>query len=435
MAFLTLFNRRWSPTDVSGLLAEYRFADGSGTTLTDHSGNGNHGTLGAAGAAPTWAATGLTFDGGDRVTVPVALADVRSVVVYATETGRSSYNVVLSSDNAAGLTWGVNNNTGNYKPNPFFWVGGVGEGLRAVDDTFQQDGGQGAAWVQNGAADALYVNGWPCPGASAGAGGGETSATGRIGDLVIGANPGNGALAPFVGTMSGMLLYSTALTASQVAQAHAYLAARAAARGLTPYASGFTGYRLWAEGDSITAGTTIVTDPTVTASGLYAQSYSTVNRALAGNTIARIAGGIRSRTLQQYSSAATRNVLWLFAGTNDIYLGGLSAAATFSYLAQTVQYATSVGFKVVVCPMLSRTSSGAAGGDVDARKNTYNSLISAAAAGWGSGVRVIPLSALAGLVEDGAYAGANFSDGTHPTQAASDGIIAPAFVTEVDAFG
>jgi hypothetical protein len=36
----------------SGLLADYRFDDGSGTTLTDYSGNGYHGTLGGSGL--TW---------------------------------------------------------------------------------------------------------------------------------------------------------------------------------------------------------------------------------------------------------------------------------------------------------------------------------------------------------------------------------------------
>ena len=54
----------------AGLLAEWRFDDGAGTTLTDYSGNGHHGTFGAGGAAPTWTPAGLSFDGGDYVSVP-----------------------------------------------------------------------------------------------------------------------------------------------------------------------------------------------------------------------------------------------------------------------------------------------------------------------------------------------------------------------------
>ena len=49
------------PTDLrteSGLVGYWRFDEGFGTTVTDHSGNGNHGTFGAISgdttAYPTW---------------------------------------------------------------------------------------------------------------------------------------------------------------------------------------------------------------------------------------------------------------------------------------------------------------------------------------------------------------------------------------------
>lgn len=55
------------------LIAEYRFDDGSGTTLTDYAG-GYHGTLGASTAAPAWNTQGLTFDAvDDTVSLPVAI--------------------------------------------------------------------------------------------------------------------------------------------------------------------------------------------------------------------------------------------------------------------------------------------------------------------------------------------------------------------------
>jgi hypothetical protein len=70
------------PTIVQdGLVAEWRFDDGAGQTLTDHQG-GHHGTLGAtSGAAaddPTWTAQGLSFDGGDFVRLP-SLPAIRGV--------------------------------------------------------------------------------------------------------------------------------------------------------------------------------------------------------------------------------------------------------------------------------------------------------------------------------------------------------------------
>src|ERR687897_3703927 len=51
-----------------GLVAEWRFDDGSGQVLTDYSGNGNHGTLGANSSVgaddPTWIPEGLSFASG-----------------------------------------------------------------------------------------------------------------------------------------------------------------------------------------------------------------------------------------------------------------------------------------------------------------------------------------------------------------------------------
>lgn len=54
-----------------GLIAEWRFDEGTGQVLTDYTGNGHHGqlgnTTGSDTADPTWTAQGLSFDGGDRV--------------------------------------------------------------------------------------------------------------------------------------------------------------------------------------------------------------------------------------------------------------------------------------------------------------------------------------------------------------------------------
>ena len=56
----------------AGLVAEWRFDDGSGQQVTDYSGNDNHVTLGTTGGVdasdPTWQASpaALSFDGGDQ---------------------------------------------------------------------------------------------------------------------------------------------------------------------------------------------------------------------------------------------------------------------------------------------------------------------------------------------------------------------------------
>ncbi len=48
---------------IAGATADYNFLQGSGTVLTDISGNGNNGTLGTGALAPTWTPQGLTFTG------------------------------------------------------------------------------------------------------------------------------------------------------------------------------------------------------------------------------------------------------------------------------------------------------------------------------------------------------------------------------------
>lgn len=57
----------------NGLVAEWRFDDGSGQVLTDYTGNGHHGQLGSTTGSdtedPTWTSEGLSFDGGDYVVV------------------------------------------------------------------------------------------------------------------------------------------------------------------------------------------------------------------------------------------------------------------------------------------------------------------------------------------------------------------------------
>ncbi len=145
----------------------------------------------------------------------------------------------------------------------------------------------------------------------------------------------------------------------------------------------------------------------------------------------------RSRVVQRFAAGAAKNVLCVFAGTNDGYVDATSPADVFAMLDGVVTESIAAGFKVVVCPMLSRTSSSAAwtATTMDEWKNTHNGLILASASRWGANARIVPASSLAGLIEDGTYSGGNFQDGTHPTQTATTDIIAPAFATEVDAFG
>ena len=94
----------------SSLGALYLFDDGAGTTLTDYGPNGLHGTLGAAGAAPSWVTEGLSFDGGDNVSLPGGAAlDL---------TGNNA-TLMIVMNLSAGANDGTTQPLGCYGPNPF----------------------------------------------------------------------------------------------------------------------------------------------------------------------------------------------------------------------------------------------------------------------------------------------------------------------------
>jgi hypothetical protein len=88
----------------AGLVAEYRFDEYSrvpgSTILFDYSGNGFHGTFGAAGAKPTLTAQGISFDGGDYITCPqIGLGTGPLSIICAMKANNttSSYTIISNA--------------------------------------------------------------------------------------------------------------------------------------------------------------------------------------------------------------------------------------------------------------------------------------------------------------------------------------------------
>ena len=128
------------------------------------------------------------------------------------------------------------------------------------------------------------------------------------------------------------------------------------------------------------------------------------------------------------------NVLVVWAGTNDMAIGGATPAATYANLVSYCQARQAVGWKVLVCQMLSRGGTNPIGGEtMDADKNTYNALI---AAGW-------PTFALgyvtfnANITADGAYSNLTYilNDLIHPTVLSVNSYVAPAISAAVNSLG
>jgi trimeric autotransporter adhesin len=70
-----------SAAPIAGATADYNFLQGSGTVVTDNTGNGNNGTLGSGALAPAWTPQGLSFTGQNQVALPAALNSSETFVI------------------------------------------------------------------------------------------------------------------------------------------------------------------------------------------------------------------------------------------------------------------------------------------------------------------------------------------------------------------
>lgn len=137
------------------------------------------------------------------------------------------------------------------------------------------------------------------------------------------------------------------------------------------------------------------------------------NRAQGGDTIASLQAQYSTYDANQYI-AGKDNICIIFAGTNDIYLNGDSAATAYGNLQSYCSQATTTGYKVVVITMLPR------GSPYESVRESYNNLIYA---GFSAGtLACVALVDVAGNLVIG-QAGQNSNttyynvDGVHPNNA------------------
>lgn len=218
-----------------GAAAIYLFNEGSGTVLRDYSGNGYDGTLGAAAAAPTWGATGLTFDGGDEVSMGVAAgleavgaSGSLSITIACVSTDLGAGNTLIGkARNGAANDWGLTILTDgrvfvNYRDDStsgsFTSAAGVAVSGTPIELTMTiSDGGS-----------SLYVNGaWNAGKTAAGVRPITAADTFYIGRAT------NSVKYNLIGAVYAAAVYPFPLTVGQVAQNHAALKALLAPRGVT----------------------------------------------------------------------------------------------------------------------------------------------------------------------------------------------------------
>jgi hypothetical protein len=222
----------------SGLVAQYDFNEGSGTVLTDVSGNGNNGTLCASTAAPTWNAVnaggGLVFNAANAqcVTLPSALNGVKTWQIYmthqiqATGTSSATYPFVIvgngTAANSAGVGFVEGFVGGTAFPNNTS-VSPLEPGIRTYGGASQVSTLSGftgtgmLTWALDNSTDQIYINGF---GPLATPTNGHSQGTQTAGVYQFGGRPFfiNGNNSWWTGTIFYALAYSTELTAAQIIQ-------------------------------------------------------------------------------------------------------------------------------------------------------------------------------------------------------------------------
>jgi chitobiase/beta-hexosaminidase-like protein len=242
-------------------------------------------------------------------------------------------------------------------------------------------------------------------------------------DLLVNANGIIGAIiatpirqadaTPLIGGSPGIVQYNNVATFASFS-------------GLTEAVIGNSQRSLVIQGDSISVGQ--FTNPTWAQSlVLNSTLWSVANVAVGTQGLNEVNSNVLSMTTiaptsvdPLFNAALNSNVVVIWGGTNDIALGGSTAAQVYSALQTYVAARLAVGFKVVVVPMLSRVT-------IDATVQTFNALL--AATPLGNAVVTLPST----LVGTGAYASTMyFVDGVHPTQFAATTIIAPAISAAIN---
>lgn len=410
----------------TGLLAQYALLDGSGTTISDSSGNGNNGTLASGTNAPTWITTGLSFNSASQqyVSLPAVLNSAKSIMVCAGNPVPSPGIIapfVMSNNGGVGTSGSIMfaattvpgaspNQTAAMHLASFV----TSSSTAGAESRALLSGPVCLAWVMN-SLDDIYVNGVEDSTISKFRG---LSGMVTTGNYQLGGSATGGASPYFyTGQIYYVVFYSIALTPLQIAQNTAFLNAAMQARGLNlnPGESAGNNDIAIFDGDSITAGAGLTT-PWVGQLTLAAPTVYVCNNGQASINSTQTLQSAYSCVDPTFNSFANRNTCTLWIGTND---GGSSSQPITANIAQYCRARRSLGFKVNVATMISRNGE-------DTLKNTLNAALRQTWSEYADGL--IDVAANPNLGADGAYASSTYfqqTAGVHPTQQAATNIIVP----------
>lgn len=165
-------------------------------------------------------------------------------------------------------------------------------------------------------------------------------------------------------------------------------------------------------------------------------SYRMINLGIPGQTMATMAGNVATKVVARFQSGYSKNILVVWAGTNDV-VAGATAATIYANLQSETAAAKTAGFKVVWATMLPRT-------DLTSGMQTvwaaYNALIRGATLGQSNTADALadvqsdatmgPFSAAANNTLYCNTSPTDFSIGVHPTNLGTTFLV-PYFVAAV----
>ncbi len=407
---------------IAGATADYNFLQGTGSVLTDISGNGNNGTLGTGANAPTWLSNGLEFTIPQNVSLPAALNTTRTfylafyadgpAVLNAANVANTIPQLVTSSLGGNGLNLFITDFQGvNGTMLPTSEAGGS---LRTASTVAISGFNVLTYTLGAGGADTdhIYLNGTELPYSGQGASAGfQTS-----GNLLLGASNtdflnGSG----FVGTFYRAVFKAGEDTAAQVQSTYLQILADMNTRPVatTPQPIPQGSPQLFAVGDSITAGlglTQAQAWPELLS--LTSQpAYNVVDAGIPSISARSLAGAEPNRVAPMCTTSQGPSVALLFAGTNDVGAYSMSPALTVSSIASFTSKMKKAGCLVFVGTMISR-------GPSDLQKDALDSLLLSSAEALGVD-GVIDFAANPLLGADNAFTNGSYfqSDQIHPNAA------------------
>jgi len=412
------------PQAIAGALADYDFLQGTGTVLTDISGNGNNGTLGTGAQAPTWVNGGLSFAIANRVALPSALNPARTFYL-------AFYLNPLPTTNAAVVG----------QPYPALVTSSLGSsGVNIItDDRADQGTIPGfkpaiAAYGNYSSVSNLLISGFNILTVTLGPGGDKYYINGSLLPMFQGGNSygaqasGNYYLGTsltdiftasgFSGTYYRAVFVPTEDSATTVQLNYQKILTDINSRSIpvAPVPVIQVSPQLYAVGDSITYGLGLATPSTqawpVNLSLTNQPAYTVSNMGLSGMTVSAIVGSEPNRVGTLCRAQQGPSVAILFGGTNDAAFSN-SPTEVMAKVASWIQTVKAAGCRAFVGTMISRTSP-----NLDSFKDAYDALILTSAEKAGAD-GVIDFAANPLMGADGAAANATYFQGdqTHPTAA------------------